>query len=873
MKKLFFIIFLSTTLPAFAVHISGGELFYEYLGPGSASNSSRYKITLRLFRGCNTNRDLDNVYTIGIYHNGIIEKSLPLILVNNKESLNLSSASFPPCLTGNISVCYQLGIYSATTELTDTQNGYVLNINTCCRITDIKNIINSRSNGSGATYSTNIPGILQLGLEHSSSPQFFVRDTTLVCANKKFTLDFGATDPDNDSLSYSFCEAYDGQGNNNNNTVSSFLNQPPLTYTSPYSGSDPLGSNVVINDKTGKISGIAPSPGNYVVNVCITEWRKGKIISQHRKDFILLVQNCDFIEADLPDKIIQCKDDFTVHFENGSTSSQIQEYLWRTGDPLNPADSFSTPTVDYTYKDTGTFTAHLTIVGPKGCTGHDSTTVIVYPGFKPGFVYKGSCYLKPFNFTDTTSTRYGLVNSWHWNLGDADTNADTSNKNTATYLYPTPVNRTVSLIVTSNKGCIDTAAREIVITKTPPINLPFRDTLICKIDTLQLHANTAGDIAWIPNYRISDTTVAHPFVNPQTTTSYKITVLLDGCTSTDSIKVNVLPFITVNAGADTLICKTDTIRLKPVSQGLGFKWTSSTNEPVASEKYPLIQPLDSTYYYVLANLGKCQAKDTVHVKVAPYPISDAGTETSVCFGNRTILNGNVTAHAFQWSPTSSLLNTTTLTPVAGPSKTTRYFLTASYFTGCPKPVTDSVIVNVIPQIKIFAGNDTTVVINQPLQLMAVSGNDNLTLSYSWRSSTALNNPFIYNPVATLGAAIDSIQYTVRATTLEGCFGEDALKIKVFKTDPDLFIPSAFTPNEDSKNDILKPIAVGITSIDYFKVFNRWGQLIYTTSQINTGWDGKFNGTAQPAGTYVYVAQGSTYAGKTVFKKGTVVLIR
>ena len=94
-----------------------------------------------------------------------------------------------------------------------------------------------------------------------------------------------------------------------------------------------------------------------------------------------------------------------------------------------------------------------------------------------------------------------------------------------------------------------------------------------------------------------------------------------------------------------------------------------------------------------------------------------------------------------------------------------------------------------------------------------------------------------------------------------------------KSQPDILVPSGFTPNGDGKNDILKPIPVGITELQYFRIYNRWGQLLFSTSQQGIGWDGMYNGIPQGSGTYVFVTQGKDIYGKTVFRKGTAVLIR
>ena len=98
-------------------------------------------------------------------------------------------------------------------------------------------------------------------------------------------------------------------------------------------------------------------------------------------------------------------------------------------------------------------------------------------------------------------------------------------------------------------------------------------------------------------------------------------------------------------------------------------------------------------------------------------------------------------------------------------------------------------------------------------------------------------------------------------------------VRVVKTGPDILVPSGFTPNGDGKNDVIRPVLLGISKLNFFSIYNRWGQLVFTTSEVNKGWDGNFGGTAQPSGTYVYQAQGVDYLGNSVFRKGTVVLIR
>ena len=244
---------------ATARHVAGGELFYEYLGPG-APGTSNYKITLRLFRDCSSSGPLlenENV-TAGIYANNILVISLPLPLFGAVNTISLNTSAFP-CLVGSVNVCYQMAIYSSNVNLPDNSIGYTLSRIGCCRVDKVSNL--SQISNVGSNYVTKIPGTASLSSGHNSSPQFLVKDTALVCANKSFTLDFGAEDPDKDILTYSFCDAFTSGSGTNNLPPPINLNLVSLPYGFSYSGTSPLGSRVQINPTTGIISGIAPPEG------------------------------------------------------------------------------------------------------------------------------------------------------------------------------------------------------------------------------------------------------------------------------------------------------------------------------------------------------------------------------------------------------------------------------------------------------------------------------------------------------------------------------------------------------------------------------------------------------------------------------------
>ncbi|MBA4140614.1 MAG: gliding motility-associated C-terminal domain-containing protein, partial [Segetibacter sp.] len=769
-------------------------------------------------------------------------------------------------------VCYRIDRYVTTVELPSSTAGYTLAVQRCCRIAGIVNV--TGSSNIGVSYTTSIPGTINgINFEKNNSPQFVQRDTVMVCYNGSFTFDFSATDTDGDSLTYSFCPGLVGGGPGMGQSQPNPPSSPPYSnvpYSSSFSGDSPMGPSVTVDPKTGLISGQAPArTGDYVVAVCASEFRNGVKIGETKKEIHITVANCSLAAAELRQPGYQLCDSLTATFQNLSTASNIISYTWNFADPASGANNTSTgPVPTHTYSDTGIYNIKLKVQSSAGCTDSTTSVVKVYPGFNPDFSITGSCFQTPFQFQDKTTTRYGVVDSWKWDFGDLSSNADVSTLKNPTYQYATPGARTARLIVTNSKGCIDTISKPVAVNDIPALRLPFKDTLICSVDTLPLQSIGNGIFTWTPNYNIINGNTANPLVYPKTTTSYVVTLNELGCIKKDTIKVNVLDFITVDAGRDTSICRTDSITIRTQSQGLQYAWTPATGLNNIATRNPVARPLNDITYFVTANLGKCQAKDSIRIKVTPYPQANAGTDASICFGDQTQIQATITGSRFTWSPANSLQNSTTLNPVAAPSATTSYLLAVFDTLGCPKPSVDTVVVKVTPQVKAFAGNDTIVVANQPLQLNATGGSN-----YLWSPATGISDPNILNPVITLGTSVDSITYRVKVSVADGCFAEDDIKVRIFKTGPDIFVPTAFTPNGDGKNDLLKPIPVGIKSMEYFRVYNRWGSLVFSTRQLGAGWDGTIEGKQQTTGTFVYMTAAIDYLGNTITKKGTVVLIR
>lgn len=856
---------------SWAAHIIGGEMRYAYLGPGSAANTKSYRITMILFKDNAAGALLQPFYLVGVFNNDDGSK-IPGAETNSNWRIDIVSPPgitgvpilLPACIQGAPTLDYVYASYTMVIDLPVNNNGYTITHQTCCRIDGMQNLGNS----TGSTFTCSIPGINQLGSGNDSSPAFST-PINVICKNAPFTLDFSATDPDTDSLVYSFCSAYTGGGALN----TGFVNHAPppynvLTYTSPYTGTFPMGNPVTINSQTGLISGTAPDFGKYLVNVCISVYRDGVLIANHRKELIVQVSDCVLTTANPMPDFTSCDDasGLTVNFFHTSTGAN--SVFWDFGVASLTDDTSISNNPTYIYPDTGVYTVKFIINRGTGCVDSVTRRVGVYPGFYPGFRIDGACYQNPFQFTDTSRARYGVVNSWSWNFGDLTTLADTSHIQNPVWTYPGPGIKTVQLIVTSNKGCRDTADVILDVLDKPALTLSFKDTLICRNDAVQLNAAGTGSFSWSPLINITNPNTATPTVTPTSTTTYVVTISDNGCVNTDSVRVRVVNSVTLRASNDTTICQGDAIQLGATSDGLQFSWT-----PVANLDNPnIINPIaitnSTTTYNVVATIGSCTATDQVVVTTVPYPGANAGPPQTICYNTSAQLNGSIVGIRFEWQPTSYLSNPNILNPVSTPPRTTQYILLSYDTLGCPKPGRDTILVTVQPKVKAFAGNDTTVVVNQPLLFNGTGG-----VSYQWSPGTGLSNTGIFNPIGVYGSNIDSVRYKLVVRDAIGCPDSAYVTVRIFKTAPSIFVPTAFTPNNDGLNDVVRPIAVGIRRILYFSIYNRWGQLVFTTTVNKKGWDGKINGRTQDSNVYVWMVSAEDYEGRPIFQKGTVALIR
>lgn len=418
---------------------------------------------------------------------------------------------------------------------------------------------------------------------------------------------------------------------------------------------------------------------------------------------------------------------------------------------------------------------------------------------------------------------------------------------------------TDSIMVTINQAYPDLSVQGTVITAAGCSGAPDG----------QVQLNGAGGKAPYQFSVNGNAFQVTPFFN-LTEGSYQFSIKDDnGCITDITYAVPLNNTVTVDAGTETAICEGTSYQMQAVSNGDSFSWNPATSLNNPSLLNPVASPADTTWFFLTATTGICNRKDSVRINVWPAPVHDAGPDIADCFGKLLTLHG-AGGTAFQWSPSTYFTGSSSIAdPQFKATASITYFLTVTDFRGCTSLQPDDVYVKVTPAVRVSAGPDTVAAINQPVQLNATELSAAGVIQWNWTGSQYLSNPAIADPVATLPF---DIRYMVTGTTAEGCEGTDEIVIKVYKG-PEIYIPSGFTPDGNGLNDILYAFPVGIREFRFFRVFNRWGQLVFQTREPGKGWDGTFNGTKQPTGTFVWMAEAVDYQGRIINRKGIVTLIR
>jgi gliding motility-associated-like protein len=483
------------------------------------------------------------------------------------------------------------------------------------------------------------------------------------------------------------------------------------------------------------------------------------------------------------------------------------------------------------------------------------------------------CVGQSENFYSVMAGIPGVTHSWDFGIGAIP--ATSTLYNPSSVVYASSGAKVVTHIVTTGTGS-DTITNIITINPSPLAS--FTSTApVCSGATVDFvnSGSTGSGITYSWDFGAGASPLISTAQNPSgiiynfggsKTVTFNV-LNQYGCitTTTQNISIDSLP--QADAGADSTICFNTSINIGSTAiSGMTYSWVPSSTLSGATSATPIVNPIAtlSSYFLTVTNTSTgCVNKDTVQITMLPALFADAGSDAAICKNDMAqIGTGSMLGQTYSWSPSTGLTDSTLSNPFAGPTSTTTYTLTVTG-NGCT-PATDEVTIIVHPAPTVSAGMDDTTTVGSPVQLNASGG-----ILYSWSPAAGLDNPGIYNPMA---CPETTTTYTVTVTDPYGCVRGDA--VTVYIIEPSFWVPTAFTPDGNGISDVFYIRGEGIQDLE-FTIFNRWGEQIFLTRDILTGWDGtrQANGDKLPGGAYVYQIKGSLSDGTPVFSKGMINLIR
>lgn len=486
MKKIiliFTIVFSLTNVQAF--HIIGGEFSYVCLG------NNQYRITLKIYRDCySIGAQLDDPGYIVIFDgNG---NRVNTLVVPLQSMFNIDPDVSNPCIVNAPDVCVEQGTYEFNITLPANNSGYDVVYQRCCRNSSIQNVINPDE--YGATYTAHIPASNLAPC--NNSPVFNSYPPIVICGNNLLRYNHSATDPDGDRLEYEICTPLQGadrdcpQPGSAMQCGSGYVIPPPpyspVPYRSPYNNSNVLGGvPLQIDRNTGMLTGIPNRIGQYVVGICIKEYRGNNLIGEYQRDFQFNVANCDRgikagVQADsiliengrFVYKIYTC-DGLTVNFKN--TSQGASKFKWDFGVNGVNTDTSTQKDPTFIYPAYGTY--NFTLVAEPLLTCSDTLFGVIKlsPQLINNFSFDTlSCTNSTAQFRDLSLSSGSLINTWKWSFGDGST----STQQNPVHTFTTPGTFAVTLGVTDTNGCKKSKTAFIRNYPTPDINV-YIDTTSC----------------------------------------------------------------------------------------------------------------------------------------------------------------------------------------------------------------------------------------------------------------------------------------------------------------------------------------------------------------------------------------------------------
>lgn len=558
--------------------------------------------------------------------------------------------------------------------------------------------------------------------------------------------------------------------------------------------------------------------------------------------------NISTITADAGTNHSICGGDSVQLIASGGTS-----YKWRYNTTLSDstiANPFARPAVTSMY--------YVTVKnGP--CTATDSANVsIVGTVTIDAGTNKNICLGDSVQLTATGATAF----KWRYNLSLSDS--------TIFNPFAKPASLTKYFVTGTTGICSATDSVEVSIS-TITVDAGTNQS-ICGGDSIQLVASGGTSYNWSYNTSLSDSTIGNPYAKPSVSTQYIVTAINGVCIASDSVTINILTTVNVDAGSDQQLCSGDSVQLQ-ANGATNYSWLPLSGLSDATVSNPKASPLLSTDYIVMGEILTCRDYDTVRVTVNPIPAVDLGPDATKCLGeiygfNPTIAGGDT----YLWSPASLLSDATIQNPTTNTSSAQLFTLSVSNsLTGCAN--SDSVTINISDPKALFTLSDS-VSISPPLVVNFTNNSIPTPLLYNWVINDSIPSYYTSTNPSHTFLFVGRYPVTLTVTDPFGCV-DTFTRFVTINDNVGVYIPNVFTPNNDGLNEVFRiKYDVGNTVILTGTIWNRWGGKIYDFTMPNgKWWDGKANGIDVSPDTYYYIVTIVDKKNEATQYHGTITVLR
>lgn len=843
-----------------AGHNIGGEIIYDYLG------NNQYRITLIVFKNCEPGTTgFDDPAALGIFEtlSGGMVSSENLSLDNNFVE-QLPAVLVNPCNIVPPTLCIEKGVYTTIVTLPPIAGGYTISYQRCCRADGIENLA---FNQQGMTLVATIPDLSAIN-EFNSSARFTDLPPVTLCRNSEFFFNHGATDPDGDGLTYEFCSPFGGASADF--PAPNPPDGPPynsIAWSGGFNADNPITSNpgFSIDPNTGYLTGTPTQLGNFVVGVCVSEFRDGVLINTVRRDFQYRVIECESAEPSFPtleNSSYETCTGLTVSFDNLSPASNNTLFHWDFGVAGTLADTSNLFEPTFTFPGPGAYEIVLTTNTGWPCEDSETHFYTVYPEVVPVITENTTDTYDCINLQDTydffVTGEFGSSATILWNFGpgaDPVTNTGSSPSNV---VLPASVDEWIITVQVEENGCIGSDTQTIV-NQPDPIAVLEPQNVFCQGLEYTFSSNSvnAATIVWdFDGNGVEDlSNPSEPTFLYSTSGTYDVQLIVtspQACndTAVSTFEIAALPETYFERPSSQCLDNNEFSFQAQGAQTLNpiYQWVFGPSASISTSN--LQSPTGITFdaadvhpITLTITENGCAISYVDSIAVAQPILPEFGvTATSGCPGHVatvTALTESVVPVYYIWDFGNGVTSSQGVTNHAYELPGT-YSITATAFTneGCY----DSLTLTFPNAVTIYPNPDPSFTIEPQVMdiseavcqlesvyqdgdctfIMSDGGTvDGCSLEYSWMAS-----------------GLQTITHYV--TSPQGCTSSATGQVII--NGFAFYAPTGFSPNDDGLNDVWIPVMTGMSSFE-LDVYNKWGDKVFTTTDANRPWLGQaYDGT-------------------------------